>query len=87
MVDLGPALESFHRRRSQRTGEQLIGYVPSAHDVLERAAFLEFCEGLDRAAADKQALTEFGFESWDSLHESSACLDGIGLRLSIGAEL
>lgn len=85
MVDLGPVLQSFHRRRSQRTGAQLTGYVPNADDVLERAAFLEFCEGLDRAAADKQALTEFGFESWDSLQEPSACCDGIGLSKHQGA--
>jgi hypothetical protein len=30
------------------------------HDVLERAAILEFCEGLTRKDADIQALAEFG---------------------------
>jgi hypothetical protein len=29
------------------------------HDVLERAAILEFCEGLTRKDADAQALAEF----------------------------
>ena len=46
---------------------QLMGLVPSIDDVLERAAFLEFCEGLDRASADAQALHEFGFDSWDAV--------------------
>lgn len=41
--------------------------TPCPHDVLERAAFLEFCEGLDRAAADEMALGEFGFTSWEAL--------------------
>jgi hypothetical protein len=30
------------------------------HDVLERAAILEFCEGLPRKQADAQAIAEFG---------------------------
>jgi len=47
--------------------DKSIGFVPSTDDVLERAAFLEFCEGLDRASADRQALREFGFHSWDAL--------------------
>jgi hypothetical protein len=52
---------------------QLGGSVPSADDVLERAAFLEFCEGLDRPSADSQALHEFGFDSWNALaHEPGA---------------
>jgi len=29
------------------------------HDVLERAAILEFCEGLTRKDADARALAEF----------------------------
>lgn len=29
------------------------------HDILERAAILEFCEGLKRKDADAQALAEF----------------------------
>ena len=47
-----------------------IGHVPGTEDVLERAAFLEFCEGLDRASADRQALKEFGFDSWEALGQS-----------------
>ena len=35
------------------------------HDVLERAAILEFCEGLSRKEADTLALAEFGHTSWD----------------------
>ena len=46
---------------------KVVGFVPCADDVLERAAFLEFCEGLDRSLADSQALGEFGFHSWDAL--------------------
>ena len=46
---------------------KVVGFVPSTDDVLERAAFLEFCEGLDRSSADRQALREFGFHSWDAL--------------------
>ena len=46
---------------------EVVGVVPSTDDVLERAAFLEFCEGLDRPSADSQALREFGFHSWDAL--------------------
>lgn len=41
--------------------------VPSATDVLERSAYLEFCEGLGRKAADSLALAERGFPSWESL--------------------
>lgn len=48
-------------RKNTRTG------VPSAADVLERAAILEFCEGLNRDTADATALGEHGFESWQSL--------------------
>jgi hypothetical protein len=36
-------------------------------DVLERAAILEFCEGLPRQQADARALSEAGFESWEEL--------------------
>jgi hypothetical protein len=36
------------------------------HDVLERAAILEFCEGLARKNADVQALAEFGCTSWEA---------------------
>lgn len=41
--------------------------VPSAADVLERAAILEFCEGLNRGEADAIALGEHGYESWQAL--------------------
>lgn len=41
--------------------------VPCPHDVLERAAILEFCERIDRASADLMALGEFGFANWESL--------------------
>jgi hypothetical protein len=37
------------------------------HDVLERAAILEFCEGLSRKEADTRALTEFDLTSWEAL--------------------
>jgi hypothetical protein len=37
--------------------------VPAAADVLERAAFLEYCGGYDRAAADRLALGEYGLDS------------------------
>jgi len=41
--------------------------MPLHHDVLERAAILEFCEGLTRGDADALALAEFGYASWESL--------------------
>ena len=37
------------------------------HDVLERAAILEFCAGLPRKEADAMALVEFGCTSWKTL--------------------
>jgi hypothetical protein len=37
------------------------------HDVLERAAVLEFCEGLPRKQADAQALAEFGGASLQAI--------------------
>jgi hypothetical protein len=37
------------------------------HDVLERAAILEFCEGLPRKEADVRAITEFDLTSWEAL--------------------
>lgn len=36
-------------------------------DVFERAAFLEFCEGLPRVEADARALGEAGFATWEAL--------------------
>ena len=41
--------------------------VPCPHDVLERAAILEFEGGCPRDEADKIALAEFGFGSWEAL--------------------
>jgi hypothetical protein len=41
--------------------------VPGAADVLERAAFLEYCGGYERAAADRLALGEYGRDSWEAL--------------------
>ena len=37
------------------------------HDVLERAAILEFCAGLPREHANALALAEFGCTTWDVL--------------------
>jgi hypothetical protein len=37
------------------------------HDIEERAAILEFCEGLSREQADTQTLAEFGYHSWEDL--------------------
>ena len=42
------------------------------HDVLERAAILEFCEGLLRKDADALALAEFGCASWEGLLPGAA---------------
>ena len=36
-------------------------------DILERAAILEFCNGLQRTDADARALREFGFASWEAV--------------------
>ena len=38
-----------------------------ARDVLERAAILEFCEGLPRENADALALAQFGCTTWEVL--------------------
>jgi hypothetical protein len=38
------------------------------HDILERAAILEFCAGLPRKEADALALAEFGYTSWEGLY-------------------
>jgi hypothetical protein len=40
-------------------------------DIMERAAFLEFCEGLNREYADLRALNDCGFASWSELHLAS----------------
>ena len=45
------------------------------HDVLERAAFLEFCEGMEREQADAMALGEFGYTSWEELASVHATLE------------
>ena len=36
------------------------------HDVLERAAILEFCEGLPRQDAEALAFAEFGWTHWEA---------------------
>lgn len=41
--------------------------APCPHDILERAAILEFDGGCPRDEADKIALAEFGFGSWEAL--------------------
>ena len=41
--------------------------LPCPHDILERAAMLEFSEGIDRNTADAIALGEHGFASWEAL--------------------
>ena len=48
-------------------GERPLLLIRAAADVLERAAFLEFCGGHDRAAADRMAVREYGLESWEAL--------------------
>ena len=42
------------------------------HKVLERAAVLKFDGGRSRANADRLALAEFDFSSWDELTAGSA---------------
>lgn len=46
--------------------DELLGLILAElrHDVIERAAILEFDGGHARADADRQALAEFGFASW-----------------------
>jgi hypothetical protein len=46
--------------RTQIEAPQLASRTACPHDVLERAAILEFCEGLPRREADALALAEFG---------------------------
>lgn len=70
MIDVSHTLKLIRARGEPRVS-QSIGY-PSADDVIERAAFLEYCEGLDRASADQQALHEFGFNSWDAVSSPAA---------------
>jgi hypothetical protein len=41
--------------------------APCPHDILERAAILEFDGGYSRAEADALALAEFGLANWDEL--------------------
>lgn len=45
-------------------------HVPEVAEVMERAAILEFCEGLDRESADHRALGEFVFTSGSALIEA-----------------
>jgi hypothetical protein len=55
------------REAIQANRDALLGLVLGElrDDVLERAAILEFDGGYTRAEADRLALTEFGFVSWD----------------------
>jgi hypothetical protein len=46
---------------------QAADWTPDVTDVLERAAILEFSEGLPRGDADRLALGEAGFSSWAAL--------------------
>jgi hypothetical protein len=46
---------------------QLASRTACPHDILERAAILEYCEGLPREEADALAVTEFGCTSWEDL--------------------
>ena len=41
--------------------------LPCPHDILERAAILEFDGGYSRDEADARALGGFGFVSWEAL--------------------
>ena len=52
--------ESTMRKGTAASNDRLI-------DILERAAVLEICSGLQRANADEQALREFGFASWEAV--------------------
>jgi hypothetical protein len=52
---------------AQNEPEQGAWETACPHDVLERAAILEFCEGLPRKEADAMALAEFGCISWEAL--------------------
>jgi len=70
MIDVSDVLELIRARGAPAIRQPVDGY-PSADDVLERSAFLEFCEGLDRLSADFQALGEFGFDSWEGLRAMS----------------
>jgi len=61
MIDVSSTIKLIRARARQHE------HTTTTDDVLERSAFLEFCEGLDRPSADRQALKEFGFENWDAL--------------------
>jgi hypothetical protein len=45
------------------------------HDILERAAILEFCEGLPRREADALALAEFGLPAGEDLVLLQVCTE------------
>ena len=51
------------RNKAQLAPRETVGMA----DVLERAAILEFCEGLPRKQADAQAVTEFALPSSEVL--------------------
>ena len=48
------------------------GAPPCPHDILERAAILEYDGGLARVEADQLALSEFGLSTWDDVKVPSA---------------
>lgn len=70
MIDVSDVLELIRARRAPAI-RRSVEDSPSEDDVLERSAFLEFCEGLNRTSADSQALGEFGFDSWEGLRAMS----------------
>src|SRR5215831_126951 len=54
---------------------QLASRTVCPHDVLERAAILEFCEGLPRHEADALALAEFGLPAGEDFAPLQACIE------------
>ena len=47
---------------------EIEGAPPCPHDILERAAILEYDGGHTREEADALALAHFGFTSWNEVH-------------------
>lgn len=72
-VEPRESITDEHRRVVLSHRDELVRLIaaeqhpPCPHDVVERAAILEFCEGLPRAEADALALAETGFSTWDAL--------------------
>ncbi len=68
-----PKITAGIRETITANREQILRHVeceswpPCEHDVLERAAILEFDGGHCRVDADRLALAEFGLSSWDEL--------------------